>query len=709
MNVTTPATKSTSIPPPTLPANATPPFTNQFRSVVTNTQNIRPCISVCSTATPPFLNNAQNAWTGVVVGGKVPANVPRPSVPMCTTSATLSMSSVSSRVTTSTVEKNPVNRQLFPSDKKSALPPGCTTATKTTVSYTMAVIAQGKNAKTVPATVPVSTKATSASDTKVSTISPISIERAGSAPPSSVIVHNQIPLNHNACSGPSTVQPFATNHTPKISSNSTISQQSNTVPVSRIHITQAPVQSKPFQNSVATSQNSSSSNAASTSPSGSPTATTVSSSLPQEYTPFNNNLFAKVAQSVWGPKDKETKPNFASVAASGVTSVAAPVQNSNPVQSTLTLSLPANSESDLVIDAAKAPGYRGNLHISPSASSVSPASSSAPQINVSNANFGPIGSGPRSAPCTPPLGPIGPPSSTASNTRRSTPPAVPSPPPPPSSHSSRSLTESQNIPMNESPRSVAGGCTAMNSQHMSSQASETVYHHQNLEMSFHPNRLQSYPMAATLASPGGTNTTYSQHSPLSSVGAILLEGGNNGPMQVVQSNLNPNAPDFSSRNSLLMTSQGPPIHHIPRLPSGVSNFQENSVPPHIPQFRPIFSSGGGINHNFSLHAMANAQAQAAINRFPFHHVPNHQQQTDFSNPNGTSGTMGSVVGGLSQGAESLPLLSMVAGYPHPSAVVPGSGSIPHHYPGLQSMMGIRPNQRSASTTPSVGTSSKGNC
>lgn len=244
-----------------------------------------------------------------------------------------------------------------------------------------------------------------------------------------------------------------------------------------------------------------------------------------------------------------------------------------------------------------------------------------------------------------------------------------------------------------SSRSVSGG--VLHPQ----QVSEAMFH-QSLEMPFHPNRLQSYPMAA---SPGGTNTTFSQHSPLSSVGAILLEGGNSGgPMQVVQSNLNPNAPDFSSRNSLLMTSAGPSLHHLPRMPSGVGNFQDTALPPHLQQFRPIFSSGGGgLNHNFSIqHAMANAQTQAAMNRFSFHQMPpQQQQQTDFN----SAGTMG-----LPQGAESLPLLNMVAGYPHPSAMVPGGGSIPH-YPGLQSMMGIRPNQRSASTTPSVGTSSKGKC
>ncbi|KFM73385.1 Ankyrin repeat domain-containing protein 17, partial [Stegodyphus mimosarum] len=337
-NATTSVTKTTSIPPPSLPANATPPFTNQIRSVLSSSQNIRPGIPVCNSATPPFLNNAQNAWTGVVVTGKVPVNVPRPTVPMCTSSASLNVATVSARVvTTTSVEKSPVVRELFPQDKNTSSQPGSTTATKTTVSYTMAVIAQGKAPKTVPANiVTVTTKVTTTSDTKVSTISPVSIERAGSAPPSSTVIHPQMTLGHNTCSGPSPVQPFATNHSPKISNGTIITQQGvNTQ--ARVHSTQAPVQSKPFVNStVSVSQAVSTSNPPSTSPTGSHTVTTAQPGIAQEYSPFDN-IFAQVAQSVWGQKDKEaSKPNFASVAASGVTSVASQVQNSNPVQSTLT-------------------------------------------------------------------------------------------------------------------------------------------------------------------------------------------------------------------------------------------------------------------------------------------------------------------------------------------------------------------------------------
>ncbi|GFX52341.1 ankyrin repeat and KH domain-containing protein mask [Trichonephila clavipes] len=701
-NASISVTKTTSIPPPSLPANSAPPFTNQIRSVLSNTQNIRPGIPVCTSTTPPFINNGQSAWTGVVLSGKIPTNIPRPTMPICTSSAPLNATTVSTRVVvTTSVEKSPPPRHLFNQEKKNSAQPDTTTATKTTVSYTMAVIAQGKASKTVSTNiVSVATKVTTMSDTRVSTIAPISIERAGSAPPSSAVVHTQMSLGHNVCSGPSPVQPFTSN-SPKLSNGSFVTQQGTTVVQARIHVTQAPV-SKPFVNSiVSTSQTAVTTNPPSTSPSETLMIPSGQTSMANQYSPFSN-MFPTVQPSVWGPKDKETsKPNFASVAASGVTSVASQIQNSNPIQSTLTLSLPQNSETDLIVDAAKAPGYRGNLHISPSACSNSSASSN-PQVGIShNSNFGPIGSGPRSAPCTPPLGPIGPPSSVSSTTRLSTPPA-PSSPPSSGPHLSRSLPESQNVTLNDLPRSLA--CAGLPPPHLSSQISEALYHHQGIGMSSHLNRLQSYPLASTLASPGGTNTTFSQNTPLSSVGSILPEGANNGNMQVVQSNLNPNAPDFSSRASLLMAQHGPPMHHIARMPSGPNNFQDNAVPPHLAaQFRPILASGGNINPGFPLHAMTNAQAQAAINRFPFH-VPNHQQQTEFNHSN-AAGTMNSV-SGLPQDTETMPLLSMVAsGYHHAVPIVPGTNNIPH-YQGMQTMMGIRPNQRSSSTTPSVGTSSK---
>lgn len=710
--VTSSITKASTIPPPSLPANAAPPFTNRTRPVVASTQNIRPGIPVCTVGTPPFLSTTQNAWTGVVASGKVPAPVtPRPSVPVCNASTTFSLTAVSTRVVaTTSVDKNPIVRQLFPTTEKKSTSElqSTTTSTKTTVSYTMAVIAQGKVPKTVPASiVTVTTRVTATSDTKVSTIAPAQMERAGSAPPVPMpsMISSQVSVGQNANCGPS-VQPFTVSQPSRTGSsqNSVNSQQGP--PVSRVHGNQTPTQNKLFISTATSSNQVITSASTSASPTSCSTTTTAQSAIAQEYTPFNN-LFSKVAQpSVWGQKDKETaKPNFASVAASGITSVSSQVQNSNPVQSTLMLSLPQTSEPEMIVDAAKAPGYRGNLHISPSASSNSSASSSSSQHTAPHSsNFGPIGSGPRSAPCTPPLGPIGPPSA-GTNARHSTPPAVPSPPP---ALHSRSLPDSNSGALNDLPRSMTSG---MGPPHMTSQMSEVIFHHQGLNMSSHPSRLSSYPLTSTVAGPAGTNTTFSQHSPLSSVGTITPEGASNGNIPVVQSNLNPNAPDFSSRASLLMAQHCPPMHHLgPRLPPGPNTFQENAVPPPIASFRPMLTTTGGLNPTFPLHPIPNPHTQA-MNRFPFHHAPNHQQQTgDYSQnaPAGPVGTLPPGMGAISQGTDGVPVLNMIGGFPAQamSQVLPGSGTIPHHYPGIQSMMGIRPSQRSASTTPSVGASSK---
>lgn len=92
------------------------------------------------------------------------------------------------------------------------------------------------------------------------------------------------------------------------------------------------------------------------------TGGTTSSSRPgstspvQDYSPFNN-LFSKVAQQSMWAKEQQKSKNFASVAATGV----------NPLPSKTSSSVP-NSQSEVnsgltvpVVDAAKAPGYRGNL------------------------------------------------------------------------------------------------------------------------------------------------------------------------------------------------------------------------------------------------------------------------------------------------------------------------------------------------------------
>ncbi|KAL1451248.1 hypothetical protein MTO96_006305 [Rhipicephalus appendiculatus] len=103
------------------------------------------------------------------------------------------------------------------------------------------------------------------------------------------------------------------------------------------------------------------------------TNTAPAISIPQTFSPFNNVFSKETQPSVWGQRES-SKPNFASVAASGVCGV--PSSSGGSVGS-------APAPPEPLVDAAKAPGYRGNLHVSPP-------------------NFGPIGSGMRSAPCTPP-------------------------------------------------------------------------------------------------------------------------------------------------------------------------------------------------------------------------------------------------------------------------------------------------------------------
>ena len=98
---------------------------------------------------------------------------------------------------------------------------------------------------------------------------------------------------------------------------------------------------------------------------GGTTSTASSSSRPgstspvQDYSPFNN-LFSKVAQQSMWAKEQQKSKNFASVAATGV----------NPQPSKVPSSVPNSSQSDVnaglavhVVDAAKAPGYRGNLNV----------------------------------------------------------------------------------------------------------------------------------------------------------------------------------------------------------------------------------------------------------------------------------------------------------------------------------------------------------
>ncbi|XP_064457287.1 ankyrin repeat domain-containing protein 17-like isoform X2 [Ornithodoros turicata] len=272
-------------------------------------------------------------------------------------------------------------------------------------------------------------------------------------------------------------------------------------------------------------------------------------SIPQTFSPFNNVFSKETQPSVWGQREA-LKPNFASVAASGVCCSSASSSTSstgNP--------LPAPSPEP-IIDAAKAPGYRGNLHVSPP-------------------NFGPIGSGPRSAPCTPPISAPAPPS------------ASPSPPP--------QQQEYYDAPQQAQPQ-----------QAVASPASRLVF-------------------------PGGRYCPELSQSP-------------------IQSTLNPNAPDFSSRAAPTMMPpfvgpppsahdlrvQFPPQDYMPHHPSQQPHHVQHQqmAQQHQPHHAPMFQ----------LQMMSHLQQQYSG---LVAQVAQHQVGKDDSSPSSVSpqGAMSPTTGG----------------------------------------------------------------
>lgn len=244
----------------------------------------------------------------------------------------------------------------------------------------------------------------------------------------------------------------------------------------------------------------------------------------QEYTPFTNNMFSKVA-SVWGSKD--SRPNFASVAAQGIPpsqaqhvqmplsqqqQMSASMNSSLSIQPMTSAQLEAEHNAALA-DASKAPGYRGNF--------ISPSLSSTPSSSNSSA-FGVMASGHRSAPCTPPLL-----SSGNGGRGQPTPPESSISPPPSQMRDNSSFSVEQMLFSSSSAFSPVGHSSSYNSQ---------------------PKSFNLAPGAR--GSNYNTSTTFSQHGSLSSVGSSIapppgvmsdsLVGNSQG-----NSNLNPNAPDFS--------------------------------------------------------------------------------------------------------------------------------------------------------------------
>ncbi|CAG2105105.1 unnamed protein product, partial [Medioppia subpectinata] len=445
----------------------------------------------------------------------------------------------------------------------------------------------------------VSLSSTPSSSSGNSNLGPIGSGHARSAPCTPPLISNTGPLTPSSVSKMMTTPPLSGTPTPP--------------PPQNTHIQNSRSMTDP-QNQMFSMTNESNLSPISAQ---SPTKTTTSvaaeddkppSATTPEYTPFNN-LFSKVAQSsVWG-QSKDNKPNFASVAASGLTSIASNQNQSNSLSTALGLQIQQNSQKELSIDASKAPGYRGNLHISPSNVSLS----STPSSSSGNSNLGPIGSGhARSAPCTPPLisntGPLTPSSVSKMMT---TPPlsGTPTPPPPQNTHiqNSRSMTDPQNQMFsmtNESNLSPISGNPSpshqLNVNSVSTASSVTSYQPLLQSTQLNPNlqsnvsnaiKSQSYNMSSTMNVPQRhtyvTNTTYTQNTPLPSVGTVhtmQMSNEQNQPVfglqntnNAIQSNLNPNAPDFSTRVSIMQSSHqmnGPsltPQKRISRDNSGTNS------------------------------------------------------------------------------------------------------------------------------------------
>ena len=501
---------------------------------------------------------------------------------------------------------------------------------KSTVSYTMAVAAKGKNTKTTSVSTTVAAAPKLIASTELKTPSaPMSNQLRPTGAPQGVQPFNQVftgarvPVPNSATGVksnsflPSAKQPFNSIQT------STSSQQSPTP----MTTTSAAGDSEQKPTSSAT----------------------LNGSTP-EYTPFNN-LFSKVAQqSVWG-QSKE-KPNFASVAASGLTTMAATNAVHSPSLSTA-LGMPGtqSSNQELSIDASKAPGYRGNLHISPNNASVA----STPPSSNGSCNLGPIGSGhARSAPCTPPLMTSGP--LTPSHSAKISSPPLSETPSSPSQHSyiaDRSMTEPQNslfsmtndsnsLVMNrsESPSHSMSGSGAMSSSPVVTSYHQMIQpniHNSNMSpIASNPMKSQNYGISSASMNVSQRhsyvgNTSFSQNSPLgsaSSVAAMQTVADQSGQMfgqnnsGVVQSNLNPNAPDFSAR-----VMQG---SHQMNGPSGAAqNRMMNSGPNLTPsqtiilqdQMRAAILAASANLQLQTLQKQQAARMQMAANTSLHNHMP----------------------------------------------------------------------------------------
>ncbi|KAG1661828.1 Ankyrin repeat domain-containing protein 17 [Nymphon striatum] len=334
------------------------------------------------------------------------------------------------------------------------------------------------------------------------------------------------------------------------------------------------------------------------------------SPVAQDYDPFNSNYMGAI--TAFNPQNGSKGKNFASVAASGITSLASTNPTIGSLQQTSVQSPTPTSAVELQcgpIDVAKAPGYRvTGSHMSPGSNSAS--------------------SGHYSAPNTPPIALIGSSHNTTGQRSHSSPSVSSSPPIRPSS-----LPEHPAIAEKSHSTSVTILTTdncVNNVPHASAlQVNSSDKHHSNIignSSSFISNSVPSVCQAGILSvrnSVPGSNYGPSSIAMINSVGGqprlpvmplpnqayphqmvnphlqnfhmapnamnMTMASVSSGPFPSnnIVSNLNPNAPDFASR------SNNSGIMH--------TNIQPRLQPPHVDPsnlnhqsaFRPLLQ-----NHSF---------------------------------------------------------------------------------------------------------------
>ncbi|GAB6028256.1 hypothetical protein CHUAL_002439 [Chamberlinius hualienensis] len=565
--VSTSGSKSVNLPPSgAISSMGFPSPQPPFSAPVRQSQAVRPGLGM----SPAFSNNSP--WL----------NFPVPTFPKRNSQATVTTSpfqSDSSSTESTSSGSKLISRQLFSQDKKTAVTSisVSSTSTKSTVSYTTAVMGNGKVTKTIAC----NSGTTFAS--KVTESKSTCLAVTSTATPLSQTSKLSVSTTISNGSGPrtSTLPSMMNSH----------ASRSTSLPNGPV-IGSAPSQGPTAFSSQPGTPTSSLSGVSFSQPRPStpPFMTTPPpTNVTQEFSPFNNIFSVVTHQSVWG-KEKENKGmNFASVTAG----------KANPGNQTGLVNTSGASVVDdvaPVADASKAPGYRGNAHISPGSSAslvsdpVSPNARSHLPSNVS---------------CSTPIGPIG------SVMRKSSP------------------VDSTILSNCSSPASASGNLSSINSVPGSVNSTLNIHLLQSTNpiAPIAPPNIQrppvdyGKPFVAHSPTPNmsgafvGNNGTSSSYSVSQTSNAIGHHNSQNS-IPTIQSNLNPNAPDFASRN--MMNSMGGGGMHsanIPQPMSHMARLQENTAAFHVPSVvgpnpSPVMVPN---YHPVNLAAMASSQSSVSPN------------------------------------------------------------------------------------------------